>query len=134
MAREKIQDQIFDIDNTTAAAALEPTMKAVTQANGIELEGAFECQRNTLVIMVQNTTVDSSSVAQDTSVTLKAGEHYPNSILGDLTIAVKAGKTAYITVQDPSRFVTKDGSINIDFASGFTGNIAAIARPIGVAQ
>ena len=133
MTRDDITVQKYTITNTTAAALKEPTMQAVTQANGIRLKKAFECQHNTLTLIVQNTTTSSGSAAAST-VVLKKGDKYPNSVLGDLTLALSAGKTAYITIQDPSRFVDGDGAIKIDFGSGFTGNIAAIGRPTGIAQ
>lgn len=128
MARDIITIQLPTITNTTAVAGLDVTKKAVTQANGIELKKAQECMRNTMKITVENTSNG------DTTVTFKAGGKYPNAMRGDVTCAVGNGKTVEFTVQDPSQFVNADGSILIDFATGFTGNIWATGKPTGIAQ
>ena len=52
-------------------------------------------------------------------------------MLGDITIELPAGTSA-IQVQDLSRFEQADGSILLDFATGFTGSIYAIAKWAGV--
>ena len=64
-------------------------------------------------------------------MTVKAGDSYPNSMLGDIVIELPAGISA-IQLQDLSRFEKSDGSIDLDFASGFTGKIFAIAKWAGV--
>ena len=84
--------------------------------------------RNTMKITVENTS------GGDTTVTFKAGGKHPNAMRGDVTCAVGNGKTVEFTVQDPSQFVNADGSILIDFATGFTGNIWATGKPTGIAQ
>ena len=52
-------------------------------------------------------------------------------MLGDIVIELPAGISA-IQLQDLSRFEKCDGSIDLDFASGFTGKIFAIAKWAGV--
>ncbi len=128
MARDEITIQLPTITNTTGAAIKELTLQAVTVANGIKLKKAMECMRNTLMLLVTN------SAGADKTVTLKAGNKYPNACLGDLTLPIGTGKTATIVVQDPSRFVDADGAICIDFGTGFTGTIAAVAKPTGIGQ
>ena len=66
-------------------------------------------------------------------LTVKAGDAYPNSMLGDIVIELPAGISA-IQLQDLSRFEKSDGSIDLDFATGFTGNIYAIAKWAGVRE
>ena len=66
-------------------------------------------------------------------LTVKAGDAYPNSMLGDIVIELPAGVSA-IQLQDLSRFEKADGAIDLDFAEGFKGNIYAIAKWAGVRE
>ena len=66
-------------------------------------------------------------------MTVKAGDAYPNSMLGDIVIELPAGISA-IQLQDLSRFEKADGSIDLDFKTGFTGTIFAIAKWAGVRE
>ncbi len=54
-------------------------------------------------------------------------------MLGDIVIELPAGVSA-IQLQDLSRFEKADGSIDLDFAEGFKGNIYAIAKWAGVRE
>ena len=64
-------------------------------------------------------------------MTVLAGNAYPNSMLGNITIEIPVGVSA-IQIQDLSRFENSDGSIDLDFATGFDGSIYAIAKWAGV--
>ncbi len=124
MARDIIEVLKPVLDNSESVASVAITEQTVTQANGITIKDAFENKNNTLFIMVNNTGSDSTVIA-------KAGNAYPNSMLGDLTLAVGAGTTA-IQIQDPSRFENADGTLNLDFGAGFTGTIYAVAKRAGL--
>lgn len=126
MARDKITVLKPVYDNSESVATIKATKTAVTQANGIEISKAFENKDNTLFIMVENT------ANADSTATIKAGNAYPNSMLGDLSVTLEKSAITAIQIQDPSRFENADGSICIDFASGFTGNIFAIAKRVGL--
>ena len=102
------------------------TKQAVTVANGIEIERALENKNNSLVIFVETT---SSS---DGVLTVKAGNEYPNKILGDLTTALKGSAITAVILEDISRFENRDGSICLDFSTGFTGNVWAVAKRVGM--
>ena len=131
MARDEINVHIPVGDVTKSVEVIEITKTAVTQANGIKIADALENKNNSLQIFVENTTTSGGS-ATDSSLTLKAGDNYPNAILGDLTITLgKSAITAFI-LEDISRFENRDNSILIDFASGFTGNIWAVAKRAGL--
>ena len=52
-------------------------------------------------------------------------------MLGDIIIELAKGVSA-IQLQDLSRFQKSDESIDLDFASGFTGTIYAVAKWAGV--
>lgn len=131
MARDKVEVLLPAQDVTQSVEVGEITKQAVTQANGIYIEDALKNKNNSLQIFVENTTTVSSAAA-DSSMTIKAGDHYPNRILGDLTVALTKSKTVAIILDDISRFENKDGSINLDFASGFTGNVWAVAKRAGI--
>ena len=65
------------------------------------------------------------------TMTVKAGDAYPNSMLGDITIELPVGTSA-IQLQDLSRFEKADGSIDLDFATAFDGSVYAVAKWAGV--
>ena len=94
-------------------------------ANGINIQNVFSNKNNSLVIIAENTG-DAAS-----AMTIKSGGQYPNSMIGDLTVTLAQGATA-VQIQDLSRFEKSDGSIDIDFATGFTGTIYALAKWAGV--
>ena len=113
-------------NNKIAIHDAKVTKKTVTQANGITIEKAFDNKNNSLVICVENTASSASSV------TFKAGDNYPNAKLGDLEVNVDQNSLNVFQIQDPSRFENKDGSMNLDFKTGFTGNIFAAAKSVAV--
>ena len=125
MTRDSIDVQYPALDTTESVASAAITKQAVTVANGINIKNAFSNKNNSLVIIVENTSNASSSM------TLKAGGEYPNSMIGNSSVTLAKGVTA-VQIQDLSRYEKSDGSIDIDFATGFTGNIYAIAKWAGV--
>lgn len=126
MARDIIDVQNPVLDNSESVGTVKVTKTTVTQANGITVKKAFNNKNNTLFIHVDTT------VTSDSSLTVKAGDAYPNAMLGDLTVALTKSAETVLQIQDPSRFENKDGSVNIDFASGFTGTIYAVAKRAGL--
>lgn len=126
MARDIIDVQNPVLDNSESVGTVKVKKTTVTQANGITVKKAFNNKNNTLFIHVDTT------VTSDSSLTVKAGDAYPNAMLGDLTVALTKSAETVLQIQDPSRFENKDGSVNIDFASGFTGTIYAVAKRAGL--
>jgi hypothetical protein len=139
-----IVDVILPVqDNTQSVETAEIAKQTVTQANGIVIKNALDNKNNSLQIYVENTTTSSGS-AVDSSMTIKAGNHYPNKVLGDHTVTLKAGKTHVILLEDISRFeaiqtltedsksVVYNSTINLDFASGFQGKVWAVAKRAGI--
>lgn len=126
MARDIINVQNPVLDNSESVGTVKVTKTTVTQANGITVKKAFNNKNNTLFIHVDTT------ATSDSSLTIKAGDTYPNAMLGDLTVALTKSAETVLQIQDPSRFENKDGSVNIDFASGFTGTIYAVAKRAGL--
>lgn len=122
MSRDTINVQYPVLENSQSVATTAITKTTVTAANGIVIKNAFANKNNTLVICIENT---ASSAA---NVTFLAGDAYPNSMLGDLKVSIPTKTLNAFQVQDMARFENKDGSVNIDFASTFTGNIFVIAK------
>ena len=126
MARDEIIIQKPVIENSDSAGVKVITPQAVTIANGITLKGAMECMNNTLFIITTNT------ASPDATVTLKKGDRFPNSMLGDLSLLVAKSAITVIQIQDPARFVNADCAIDIDFGSNFAGTIYAIGKKVGL--
>lgn len=124
MTRDIIQVQYPVLDHTDSIANIAISKHTVVQANGVTIEDAFSNKNNSLFIVIDNTTTQSL-------MTVKSGDAYPNSMLGDLVIEIPEGISA-IQIQDLSRFEKADGSIDLDFATGFNGTIFAIAKWAGV--
>ena len=127
MARDTINVQYPTLDHTESIANIAITKTTVTQANGITVADAFSNKNNSLFVVIDTTSSEKSSL------TVKAGDAYPNSMLGDIVIELPVGVSAS-QIQDLSRFEKADGSIDLDFAEGFTGTIFAIAKWAGVRE
>lgn len=125
MTRDSINVQYPALDTTESVASCAVTEQSVTVANGINIANVFSNKNNSLVIIVDNTSNASSAM------TLKAGGEYPNAMLGNTTVTLAQGVTA-VQIQDLSRYEKSNGSIDIDFATGFTGTIYAVAKWAGV--
>ena len=125
MTRDIIDVQYPVLDHTESVANIAITKKAVTVANGIKIRDAFSNKNNSLFIVIDNTTNATSLL------TVKAGDAYPNSMLGDIVIELAKGVSA-IQIQDLSRFQKSDESIDLDFGTGFEGTVYAVAKWAGV--
>lgn len=124
MTRDIINVQYPTLDHTESVANICIEKTTVVPANGITVEDAFSNKNNSLFLVIENDAAESL-------LTVKAGDAYPNSMLGDIVIELPAGTSA-IQVQDLSRFEKADGSVDLDFAEGFTGTIYAVAKWAGV--
>ena len=125
MTRDIINVQYPTLDNTESVANIGITATEVTVANGITIKDAFSNKNDTLFIVIDNTDASGSLL------TVKAGDAYPNSMLGDIVIELPAGISA-IQLQDLARFQKADDSIDLDFGEGFEGTIYAVAKWAGV--
>ena len=126
MARDSINVQYPAIDTTQSVGKASVTKTAVNASNGIKIASAFANKNNTLIICVDN---DDDA---DSYVVFKAGDAYPNAMLGDLQQTVLSETTTVFQLQDISRFENKDGSLNVDFKTGFDGTIYAIAKSVAL--
>lgn len=125
MTRDIIDVQYPVLDNTESVANIGITEQEVTVANGITIKDAFSNKNDTLFIVINTSTEGGSSV------TVKAGDAYPNAMLGPIVIEVPEGVAA-IQIQDLARFQNADGSLNLDFAADFEGTVYAVAKWAGV--
>lgn len=126
MTREIINVQYPTLEHTESIANICIETKDVNVASGITIADAFSNKNNSLFIVISNT--------KDNSVlTVKAGDAYPNSMLGDIKIELPKGISA-IQMQDLARFEKSDGSIDLDFDETFAGTIYAIAKWAGVRE
>ena len=124
MTRNIINVQYPVLEHTESIANICIEKSDVSPENGVTIVDAFSNKNNSLFIVIENE-------ASDSLLTVKAGDAYPNSMLGDIVIELPAGVSA-IQLQDLSRFEKADGSIDLDFAEGFTGTIFAVAKWAGV--
>ena len=89
-------------------------------------------KNNSLQIYVENTTVDGTTTPTTSETYVRAGDHYPNKVLGNATVPLTASSTTVIMLEDISRFENKDKSVNLTFKTGFTGNVWAVAKRAGI--
>lgn len=125
MTRDIINVQYPTLDHTESVANICITKKTVIPANGVTVADAFSNKNNSLFLVIENEAEAKSSM------TVKAGDAYPNSMLGDISIELPVGTSA-IQLQDLSRFEKADGSIDLDFPTAFDGNLYAVAKWAGV--
>jgi hypothetical protein len=101
------------------------TINSTLVTNGVTIANAGRIED--LVIRVANT--DGSALA----VTIRAGDSlYPavESGLGDLAVTVAATSGVQeIARLESARYQQSDGSLSIDFATGFTGTLETMYLP-----
>lgn len=83
------------VDNTQSIASRNIIPNQLSGDDIVILSKAFQNRNNTLFIIF--------NVTASCSVTFKAGNKYPNSKLGDFTLAM-SNNTYAVQIQDPSRF------------------------------
>ena len=99
------------------------TAAATTLAADMTIVDAMKNKGNSMAIVINAT---GAGV-----ITIKAGDNYPNAILGDLPVAVDTGVNV-IRLLDISRFENRDGSIKLT-NNGAAGTIFVTAKRAGIA-
>lgn len=122
MARTELTITLGELDNSKRVNVAEVTPTNIT-SDGVKLKDAAGAKYESIWLVV------ASSGAAD--VTVKAGNAYPNKLLGDKTFEAKSGVTAF-QLADYACFLNKDGSVDIDFETGFSGTIYAIGQRAGI--
>ena len=120
-----VQYPVLDHTESIAHIGIEETPIGPQTGNKITIDDAFFNKRDSLFIVFKNTGLKESMT------TIKAGNAYPNSWLGDLQIQIPKGVSA-MQIQDLSRFEKLDDSIDLDFDDSFVGTIYAVAKWAGI--
>lgn len=108
-----------DPTKSVEAIAITP----ITITTDMTIVDALENKNNSLVIAVLATTAGD--------LIIKAGDHYPNRVLGDCNVTCSAGLTV-IRLQDISRFENKDNTVKIAGDGTLAGTIAVTAKRAGI--
>lgn len=109
---------VLDASESYEIAEVTPT----NIASEMVIKNALDNKNNSLVIVVTATGAGT--------ITLKAGDAYPNAILGDEPLTIGVGTTV-IRLEDISRFEKKNGSVVLTNTST-TGTIFATAKRAGL--
>ena len=125
MTRKTIDVQYPVLDHTESVANIGLTVTRVEATEGITIKNAFGSTHNALFIHINNYGASTGLL------TVKAGDAYPNSMLGDIVIEIPRGYSA-IAVKDVSRFAKSDDSLDLDFNDDFMGHIYAVGNWTGV--
>ena len=120
MSRQSILVQYPKLDHTESIANICIDSFRVNPGEGITIEDAFCNKDNSLFIHIMN-------FGEDSTLKVKAGGAYPNSMLGDIVIEIPKGICA-IQLNDLTRFKKDDDSLDLDFNENFDGAIYAVAR------
>lgn len=109
-----------DDTRSVETVAVEPT----TIGTDMKLVNAFGNKNNSLHVLVTATT--------EGKLVIKAGDNYPNKILGDLNVTCEANKLTDIIVEDISRFENRDGSVAFTTDGTLAGTISVVAKRAGL--
>lgn len=110
-----------EIYNMSATGAIL-TVNAALVSAGLNVVNAFNVKAGTTLVRVSN------SAATAMNLIFRAGEFAP-AILGDYTVSVPAGQTSIIRLNKrEAQIKNQDGSINVDFQTGFTGTFEVIGE------
>lgn len=99
------------------------TATAANIAAEMKIVDAMKNKDNSMAIVINATGAGT--------ITIKAGDNYPNAMLGDLVLAVNTGVNV-IRLLDISRFENRDGSIVLT-NNGAAGTIFVTAKRAGIA-
>lgn len=125
MADSSINVNLPALESSQSAEIINFTKQTVASGDTITIKNALDNKNNSLIIIAEL----ASSATSAGSLKIKAGNNYPNSMLGDLTVTVGLGANA-ILLEDISRFENRDGSIKI--AATYGGTIYAVAKRAGL--
>ena len=120
MANKTIQVNIPKYtEKSKSIGVIEATKTTVAKGDVVTIEKAFACKDNSFAIVFEGAGV----------VTFKAGNNYPNAMLGDLDANVTS--LAVVNILDMARFENRNESIVIDCAN-YAGTIMAVSKQAGM--
>lgn len=124
----QVQYPVFDKTESISSVSMDKVVidytwdpDSMEKGNYITIDDAFSHAANSFYLLITNNGKGTSTL------TIKAGEAYPNSMLGDLEVEIPVGTSA-IQIQDFSRFEKRDDSIDLDFAKDFIGYMYVVAK------
>lgn len=128
MARTNLPTTTLPAEAT--AGLLDPAGTTIDQANGMNIalaSTAIPHGPNARQLFLRVAATGASPLA----VTVRAGAYPPafRSGEGDLSVTVTNATTKWVGPFEAARHLQADGSINVDFATGFTGTITAFLLP-----
>lgn len=108
----------LDVTESIEVASFTPANVTASMT----IKEAFKNKNNSFALVIVATSGGT--------LTIKAGNAYPNSMLGDLTVAIGVGVNV-IRIQDMGRFETVDGDLELA-STGIVGTIFATAKRAGI--
>ena len=115
-----IQYPVLNHEESVANIALKVVSIKNDNAT-VSITNVLDVFRNYMFLVVEN---EGNNVS---TLTVKAGDAYPNSMLGDIIIELAKGFSA-INLADLPRFVRADGSVVIEFKDDFVGKVFVIGK------
>lgn len=110
----------------TVVAPTSTTINTTLVTNGVTIAAA---RFGRLVIRVANSDTNPHNLLVRAAPDVPGNSGAWMAGQGDLTVAVAASSTVELTGVDSARFSQPDGSLLVDFSSGFTGAIETLLRP-----
>lgn len=95
-------------------------------ATDITVQDAMANKNNSMYIIAKVSTVGATG-----TITVAAGNQYPNSVLGDYSYLCSSGYNV-ILLEDISRFENRDGSIVIKTGASLVADILVVGKRVGV--
>ena len=125
MARTKIN--LTDVKDTYVNLTDSfTTINSSLVSAGLEILEAFQNVDDSLALIVSNASEDTAydvTVVKGTGIRAGSG-----SGVGNLVVEVPFGEQVIIPLNDSDRFAQTNGSVYVNFETGLTGTIAAIAK------
>lgn len=116
---------VLPVADATQSVEIASVTPATISAD-MKVVDACENKNNSLHILVNATTAGN--------LTIKAGDNYPNAMLGDLDVACAASAMTDIVLEDISRFENRDNSIALGSSGTLAGTIAVVAKRAGLEE
>lgn len=122
------RDAVHKTDGVVNSQVAFPAGGTITQANGSVFTPASGATLEEYLFKFSHTASSTKTA------TVKGGANPPANASLDLTVTCTGdgSTTPVVVIVGPissARFVQADGTVNIDYASGFTGTIEAIRIP-----
>ena len=115
--------------NTPPASAkiTTTTVDSTLVTAGLSITDFFNVEEPRLEVYNSAATAKAVTLVASTEATaIKGG-------IGNYTLSVPAGETHVIDQVESARFMKADGSLDIDFQTGFTGNMHVTGTAKGIA-